>query len=67
MEEMGGAVSSPTKNLKAEVLCYSGSCSIAFSREKHLLHGHLSREFKPRDFPAGPAVKNPPCNAGDIG
>ena len=34
-----GAVSSPTKNLKAEVLCYSGSCSIAFSIAKHLRHG----------------------------
>ena len=63
----GGTVISPTKNLKAEVLCYSGSCSIAFSIAKPLLYGHLFREFKPRDFPAGPAVKTPPCNAGDIG
>ena len=24
-------------------------------------------EYKWRDFPGGPVVKNPPCNAGDLG
>ena len=25
------------------------------------------RKMYPRDFPGGPVVKNPPCNAGDMG
>ena len=27
----------------------------------------LLTNFWPRDFPGGPVVKNPPCNAGDTG
>ena len=29
--------------------------------------GNLGSNLKFRDFPGGPVVKNPPCNAGDEG
>ena len=36
-----------------------------------LLSGRMlsvaSKEYLLRDFPDGPVVKNPPCNAGDAG
>ena len=25
------------------------------------------KKLTPRDFPVGPVVKNPPCNAGNVG
>ena len=30
-------------------------------------HEDWKERSKPQDFPGGPVVKNPPCNAGDVG
>ena len=29
--------------------------------------GHGFPKIKDRDYPSGPVIKNPPCNAGDVG
>ena len=33
----------------------------------HYIKESRDQESADRDFPGGPVVKNPPCNAGDMG
>ena len=39
------------------------------SKQHLMIIKHRSQDsFKvPQDFPSGPVVRNPPCNAGDVG